>query len=515
MSVWRDKLCTWLTNHPLLAPVCVGAVARLVAACVGLGFHARDDYFHVLEPALNWLKDPTYDWDSSGAPGAGIRSHLLPRAVWLLLRLCTGLGITEPTNVLRVLHCACGAYSLLIVPAVFLLGRRLLDERGVRLATWLAAIHFAMPYAGTRLLIEAMAMPPLVFGLWLATYPRSRQLFTSGFLVGLACWFRFQTAAAALGLVISAALLAWRESGWRLATRHVLALAAGGICTVGLQGFFDLWTTGDFLGPVVRNIQVNIGPNPGLSQSTPAAYVGLFLLLTVPPATILVLPTMVRASRRLPLVTWPFLTFLVFHSLVPHKEERFMLPVLPLFLILLAAVPHTLAEADGPIWARLRAFWPATWKLLVVVHLAALLIAVTSQSQANLREAMTRLRHDPEARGIISLGPEVEGYFLGRPELPLYRKSEVDAVWLGRTLRQAETPRPNRFLAFAPDQMKAELLLLGFGMNCGPAEVIEGWWLDRLLYSLNPHRNRRRSPILLWHCDPPAVALLLSPTPLE
>ena len=36
-----------IAAHPLLAPVLVGAGLRCVTALVALGFHARDDYFHV------------------------------------------------------------------------------------------------------------------------------------------------------------------------------------------------------------------------------------------------------------------------------------------------------------------------------------------------------------------------------------------------------------------------------------------------------------------------------------
>jgi hypothetical protein len=501
------RLIAWATAHPLAAPLLAGAIARLLAAWVGLGFHARDDYFHVLEPALQWLGDPGYDWDASGTPGAGIRSHLVPRLVWLLLRLGQSLGITEPESLLRLIYSVVGAYSLSLVPAMFLLGRRLLDDRGAALATWLAAVHLAMPYAGTRLLIEAMAMPPFVFGLWLATYPAARRQLAAGLVLGLACWFRFQTGSAVLGVMIVVAILAYKGGGLRTALGRTAALATGGIVAIGAQGLFDLWTTGDFLGPMLRNIFVNLDPDPALSRSTPFAYLGIFLLLTVPPATIVVLPAMLRAARSLSLVTVPFVAFFVFHSLVPHKEERFMLPVLPLFLILLAAAPQALAQAQGPIWARLKRWARPTWILVAGVHVAALLLAVTSQSQANLREAMTRLRHDSETRAIVSMGPELQTYFLGRPKVPTYRTSEVDAVWLGRTLRQAQEEPPNRFLAFAPDRLKAELLLLSFGMACAPAEVIDGWWFDRLLYELNSHRNRRRAPVLLWRCEPPALAL--------
>ncbi|MEE8410349.1 MAG: hypothetical protein V3T05_12135 [Myxococcota bacterium] len=503
-----NRLRAWVTAHPLAAPVLAGAAARLVAGLVAVGFHARDDYFHVLAPALRWIDDPTYDWDATTDPGAGIRSHLIPRAVWLLIRSAQGLGITEPESVLRVIYVVAGAYALLLIPGVNLAARRLLDERAARLATWLAAIHFAMPYTGTRLLIEAMAMPPLAFGLWAATYPTFRRQLVAGLLVGLACWFRFQTGLAATGLVAAVAWTAFREGRWRCVAERVGGLVAGGTLAVLIQGTFDLATTGDFLGPVIRNIVANMDPPAGLSRSTPAAYLGFWLLLTVPPATLVVVPAMVRAARRLPLVTWPFVVFVIVHSAIPHKEERFMLPVMPLFLILLAAVPSALTDAKGRFWEWARKVWPATRGYLLVVYAVALIVACTAQSQANLRQAVIILRHDPAARAVVSIGPEVQAYFLGDRNLPIRRTSKIDIGWLARTLEalRNEGVQPNRFLGFEAESSKVAIMLAALAYRCKEPIRLDGWWLDRLVYRLNPRRNLRRSPVLIWHCEPPVVA---------
>jgi hypothetical protein len=396
---------------------------------------------------------------------------------------------------------------LLVIPFAWLAGRRLLDERGAGLAAWLVALHFAMPYAGTKLLIEAMAMPPLLAGIWLASYPEGRRQVAAGFAVGLACWLRFQVGVAALALAAAVGVTAWREGGGLSTMRRVGGLALGGALAVGLQGLFDLWTTGAFLGPVLRNIGANLDPPGELSRSGPFTYLGLWLLLTVPPATVVLLPALWRAGRRLPLVAWPLVAFVLFHSAVPHKEDRFMLPVLPLFLLLLAAVPAIFERATGPRWAALARWWPQTKVFLVAVHLAALVVAVSSQSQANVREAMVTLRHDHHAEAVVSLGPELQLFFLGR-ELPARRKPDVDAGWLTETLSglaAAGTPA-NRFLGFAPDEARIHILLAALGLSCDAPQTFSGYWFDRLLSQLNPKRNRRRAPILLWTCELPAVA---------
>lgn len=507
-----QRIRTLAEQHPLGLPVLAGALARIVAATVGLGFHARDDYFHVLVPALRWVTDPTFDWDASGLPGAGLRSHLVPRLVAGAIRLGHDLGITEPEALLRWLYLWVGAYGLLVVPGVYLVAGRLLSRRGQLVATWLAALHFAMPYAGTRLLIEAMAMPPLVFGLWLVTFPSARRIGLGGLFIGLACWFRFQLGVAAVAI---AGVLAWQamrgEAETRLPRimRSVGALAGGGLVAVALQGGYDALTTGRFLGPVLANIAYNAAPPAELTRSSAFTYVGLWLLLTVPPATLWLAPAMWLAARRLGLVVWPFVAFVLVHSLVPHKEERFMLPVLPLFLVWVAACVDEIAASNPSFLARLARFRrPLAW-WVVGVHLAALVVAVTSQSQASVQAAMTAMRRDTAARALVIVGPEVQDYFLARDDLEVRRARDLDAVWLART-RDAlaeEGLGLDRVMAFAPERGKLELLLAAMGYDCAVQGEFAGYWLDRLIYRINPRHNRRRSPVLIWSCRAPAVAM--------
>lgn len=515
----KQRFQTWrnfLVAHPLLAAMVVGELARMLTAVFSPGFHARDDYFHVLEPALRWAEDPNFDWDTSDVPGAGIRSHLVPRVVWLIVVAAKHMGITEPESLLSLVYAVIGTYSVLVIPAMYLLCSRLLDKKSAQLATWLAAIHFAMPYAGTRLLIEAMAMPPLVFGLWFATYKKFWRVSLAGFFIGLACWFRFQVGAAAMGVAIVLGWQAFKKQNVLYASRAVGALALGGALSLSLQGLFDLATAGDFLGPMIRNIALNLDPHPELSRTTPFAYLGTWLLLTVPPATIVLVPLLFKAGKQLTLVSVPFLVFVLIHSLIPHKEERFMLPVLPLFLVLLAAVPMALTDAKGTFWGAIKKIWPATAIFLCVTHVVALLVVMTSQSQQNLREAMLELRKDHEVRAVISLGPEMQTFFLGDTKFPIRRNSQLDAGWVAKTSDNLEQQGhlANRFLGFLVDRAKIQILLEALGYVCEPPEQLDGYWLDRLVFYFNPKRNKRRSPVLIWSCENIGLAKTL-PTQQE
>jgi hypothetical protein len=495
-------------RHPIATAVVAGALVRLLCACIGVGFHARDDYFHVLEPALHWLRDPSFDWQHSDVSGAGYRSHLLPRLVWLALTGLTSLGITEPEAQLRGLYVLCGLYSLLSLPGMARLAGDAFGPRAAAVAAWLGSLFFAMPYAGTHLLIEAMAMPPLVWGLSLVSSRGWGRRVAAGFLLGLACWWRLQVASAIVGL---GALLLWRL---QQPARRAEVLGTGAALAMGvgvaflLQGAFDSWTTGTFLGPLWENLRINLNPDPGLSRSGPMAFLGLWLALTVPPATLWLAPGMWRAARRAPQVAWPFAAFVAMHLAVPHKEDRFMLPVLPLFLVLGAAAVTWLNAGEAPGPPGLRRTWPRARAYATAVLAVALGLVCTNQSQANNRDVMRLLRVDGGVRGIVSVGPELQAYFLGRPDVPTWEAKHVDEAWLRGVLDEARGRGilPNRVVAFARDRDAVEIALALEGFACDPPESVPGWWLDRLIYSANPRRNLRRSALLLYRCEQPALA---------
>ncbi len=487
-------------RRTLLGALAAGALARALCAWLATTFHSRDDYHHVLQPALLWLQDPAFDWEHSGLPGAGYRSHLLPRLCTLALRALRALGVEGPLGQLRGLGLLMGLYSLWLVPAMAQAGRVFFDRRTARIAAWAAALYFPFPYVGTRLLIEGLAMPPLLVGLSASVAARASQVVGGGMLLGLACWWRPQVCFALIGLVAGL----WRWQAGRPAAAVALpwrqrlgCLAAGFTATMALQIAWDALTTHTFLGPLRHNVALNLAPSSNLSRSAPSGYLGLLLLLSLPPATLWLLPAAWAAARRAAPLGLSFASFFLAHSLIAHKEDRFLIPALPL----LALLGATAASKWRNAW-----HWWLGRRLILVLGAAALAFSVTSQSQQNLRDCMLTLRDDPQARGVVSLGPEMQTFFLQRTDVGVRQHDHFDEAWFLRQLAQlqADGHVPNRFVCYAPDRLQTQLYLRLIGFSCTVPTVLEGWWFDRLLFRLNPRRNRRRSPVHLYRCRPPA-----------
>ena len=487
----------------LYLPLLLGLCARLTSSFVGLGFHARDDYYHLLAPALAWLENPEFDWLTSGMPAAGARSFLPPKILYGLLQFMQNLGIHEPENLLRGLHGFLGIYSLLTIVSTYLLVQKLTgDEKTTTLATWATALHFLMPYAGTRLLIEAMAMPPLIYGLYLVAHRQSARIVIGGFFIAVSCWFRFQVGVAALGVALALFFMAHRENRTGQGYRDVLALATGGFIGVLFQGLFDYATTGQFLGPVIENFRLNLNPHSELTRSGLFSYVGFFLLLTIPPFTIVIAKPLWRAVKSYPLISFPFLLFVLVHSLIGHKEERFMLPVFPLLLVLLAMIPKIIEDHEPFASGRIGQNFKRWFKPVLGLHLVLLVVFSIGQSQKNLRETMRWVRENPEVVNLISLGPEIHRFFLERKGINIQRKRLFHAEWLHWTMfeMRERTHKDIFVLSYERDRDKAQQMFVKDNWQCEVISTQTGWWADRLVYKLNAKHNVRRSPILIWQC---------------
>ena len=154
-------------------------------------------------------------------------------------------------------------------------------------------------------------------------------------------------------------------------------------------------------------------------------FVLLFVGLSLPPAFFLRYRTLDWKARYEPLrpVVLFFVIFLLMHTLVRHKEERFMIPLLPLFLMLLTPLlAFLIAHRDQYRW-RLA--------FLGVVNGVLLALAVTSAPQRATIELTRYVDAHPEITTISRVGDfiQVPTVFVSHP-VTLRESKELDEAAL-------------------------------------------------------------------------------------
>ena len=347
----------------------LAALERIYLAWTDQGVVWSDEIFQSLEQAHRAVFGyGLIPWEFREAA----RSWLFPGAIALLWKPIAWLHLDRPLALVMIARLAMIALGLWGLWCTARLAMRLAPENAreervdpkSRAAIWTVLLGAALPISllfSFRALTEVASAPLLVAGvLWLLEGKTRR----AGLAIGAASFLRYQSALAGLAILIW--LLArrrWREAGQAVAGAAVIAAASG---------LLDWITWGEPFLPLARYVEINLfeGKASQFGVEPAAFYLRAFVAANGVPASIAIALGLLLIARRAPGLLAIGLGFIAAHSLVPHKELRFILPVLPLLIALAAA---GLARLPG------RGEVPA---IATAVAMAALLFAMTTRARA-------------------------------------------------------------------------------------------------------------------------------------
>ncbi len=292
----------------------------------------------------------------------GIRSPLIP----MLLAGPMALGGLISPGEWLPLGLAHGVYTalcLMIVPAAWWIGAARSRWHGV-VAALIAAVWFESVMFGVQVLSESLAAAFACGGTAALLHrDRKRALLLAGFLLAFAVLLRMQygmCAALLVPMILRTDGKAWCSLA--LGALPALALSAAADLAAGLVPFS--WA--------VKNLSQNIGENRAAFFGTSDHWQYLrYLFARLQPAALIILVAALFAPRQYRPVLIAAVATILAHSLIGHKEYRFIwLPVL--LIVLLAGIASAeialrLARRRGESDARSGAaivFTCALWAML-------------------------------------------------------------------------------------------------------------------------------------------------------
>lgn len=358
---------------PLSVIIVIAFVIRMLAAFFSKGYAFSDDHFDVITIAQGWL---------DGFP-LWLNEPMPPRHSMLYVLLHYGLfytleamGIFSPEvkmTVVRVLH---GLYSLLIVYFGYKLTERLSDKANARLVGLVLALVWFMPFMSVRNLVEMVCIPPYLAAFYLLlkqdqrTQKRLMPYFWAGALFALSFTFRYHTVlfGAGAGLVIL-----YRRQ-WKEAFTLLLGF---GVAAMLIQGTIDIIFFDYPFHSIVAYFLYNTEHAYGYSTGPVYRFALTILGFLVPPVSAFLVLGYSRTAKLAPAMFWGGLIFFVAHSLFPNKQERFILPLLPLVMIL-GVIGWQDFVRTSSFWHKRRKLLAASWGFFWVVNiLAAIGLAFT------------------------------------------------------------------------------------------------------------------------------------------
>ncbi|MBR0894216.1 4-amino-4-deoxy-L-arabinose transferase [Bradyrhizobium tropiciagri] len=428
---------------PLFVVLLLALVIRLAAA-VWPNVMYPDEIFQYLEPAWRMLGHDgilTWEWRE------GIRGWFLPTLLAGPVALGDAIA-PGGAGAFLVPRLVAACASLSIVVSAWFFGARVSRTHAV-VAAFAAAVWFELILLAPHTLGEPLATALIVPAALLVTdHPSRQRLAIGGALLAFAFVCRFQYAPAVAVLALGACWMRWR---------NLVPLVAGGLAALMFTAAIDLahgampfaWLIGNIKENLVHDRATEFGVTP------PAAFLVNFLIVWSA-AIVLPLAAIWRGWRHAPLLLATALANLVFHSLIAHKEYRFVFLSVVLFIIVAA-----LGSADWVQWLRTKDKWRRSALPIVMGGWALLSVALAGASEG-MREYWTRgvgaaqlaaeLRSDPQMCGLALYNVRFQ-LLPGRERLvgpvPLYVLAPADplAEPVLPLLLQTTKPAFNRILA--------------------------------------------------------------------
>lgn len=319
------------TNNTCTLILLAGVIVYIVTAVNSHGYYHADEHYQIIEFA--GLK--TGDNDAGDLPWEfrlQLRPALQPTLCYVVFSIAGYFGISDPyskATVLRILT------ALLAVFAIYFFAKTAIRSYGIPHGSLFLAVSLLLwflPYINVRFSSETWSGLFFLTGLtFILRYQELREkkwMLAGGLLLGLSFLFRYQ--AAIQVFFLTAWLLAVKKESLSAVIRLASAFAAAVATGIAI----DTWFYGNLTFTAWNYFRVNILENAtaGFGVSPWYQYVADIIQFPGYPFGIIILLSFVILIIRKPLslFTWITVPFIVFHSLIGHKEIRFLFPLVNL-----------------------------------------------------------------------------------------------------------------------------------------------------------------------------------------
>ena len=291
----------------------------------------------------------------------GIRSYVFPFLLSLIMRLAAGLGAGS-SGYLAAIAITMSALSLSVVWFCFEWARRYAGANAGLIAGASAAVWFLLLFFSPKTFTEVLATDFLLPGIFLGTrreHLNEKWLLLSGMLLGLSAALRPQFTPT---ILFVAAWICWPDL-----RRRLPAMAGAILVPLIVFGVADAFTLSYPFASFFRYIWVNVGEGKSKQFGTEPWYffLGKLVLYCWP-----FLVPAILGLRKSPLLGWVLLVLVGSHSVLAHKEFRFIYAAVPLTITLFGI-------GCAEILTKLRAHSSAP-SLRALPYLAVALVAVLS-----------------------------------------------------------------------------------------------------------------------------------------
>lgn len=398
----------------------LGLLIRLVAAIFSKGFLTLDDHF-------NFVVDADMIANGDPLPTDYKDSPLYPSFGALIMIICRALGDTSPDFEMLSIRITQGLLSIFVIYFVYKILEIKINKSAAMLGGLITTTLFVVPIMAVHQFEEALCQVPLLASIWILLKQEKQNLFNpisiifAGVLMGIAMILRFPMISF-VGIFTIGLLFQKSQR------RYFNAFLIGILLVASAQAVLNIFINGEFGYSFYRNYSW-IFKNPddlfhtsGYPAGPPWRYILTLLAIFIPPLSILFLYSTFRGSKIFSLIGISTFSFFIAHSIIANKQERFLLPIIPVIIILgVAGLSHLKSWFISKGWYKAyRACWIYFW----ILNSLLLILTLFHYGKKDRVEPFVYIQEQHNASGIViaqySYQFLVPDYYLGKPLPPIY-----------------------------------------------------------------------------------------------
>ncbi len=515
----------FIEKRPLLFLLILAFAVRLIAVFFAKGYMMHDDHFLTVEPSSSWADGYNFnEW----APGIG-NDRESPEPIsffylgflFVFFKVMNLLGLESPDHQMFVIRFIHALYSLLTIYFSYKITERISNKKNAFQVGLLLALIAVVPNYSVRNLVEFVSMPPLLAGVWILLKNNAFKIINIRLPFGNSSITLHSDFSNSLNIGLKSLVLAAFIMGLAVGLRYqaVLVVAFTGMMflfqreikqfvifgVVAFSAFF-LTQIDDVLlwgGKPFQHLLGYFGYNAENALNYPgswATYLSFISYIILPPISLMLLFGFFKEWRRYFFIFLPVFIFVLFHVIYPNRQERFIFPILPFFIILGVIGWNRFVEVSR-FWIARKSLLKGLWVFFWIVNTIGMLVMCTTYTKRARVEAMLYLYEKGDCRNFIQdfrqgeNGSLVPQFYSGCWDWYYVFRSTSDYVAEINLMKEMEERQkgtikpkavPNYILFYQEEKLKERIEAMKVYFPDIKFETkVEAGWFDRLLHELN------------------------------
>jgi GPI mannosyltransferase 3 len=375
----------------------LATVVYIVAAVFSTGFFHPDEHFQIVEFA-EYISGRNSAIDMAWEFEAQIRPAAQPIIAYLVISTTRYLISTDPYCISFILRLVAGALSLFAIRFFISTTKNSIPQHFRTYYYFLSYLLWFLPFANVRFSSECFSgLSALVAVAFVFSKVKHRYYFT-GLFLGLAFIFRFQTA------VLSIGFICWMYAIEKFKFKEIFKVLTGIFVIIIIGTILDSLFYGNFVITPLNYFRANIIDHVASNYGTAPWYFysqEYYKFLGLPMSVAIVISLLIALFNYRSFLIWIILPFILIHIITPHKEVRFLFPLVNFLPLLMTNAFLALYQNQSSVLKFLKPTITFFAILLALINVIVLSFAIFSPADGIGRANMTSaIHHDYKGQQI-------------------------------------------------------------------------------------------------------------------